>query len=51
MGVCVIQPSALNPRPQKYCKNKFINKPYYLFKIILIQDQNIILIQVTQKAI
>ena len=43
MGVCVPQPSTLGPhlvvpRPLKYCKNKFMNKAYYLFKIILIQD-------------
>ena len=43
MGVCVPQPSTLGPhlvvpRPPKYCKNKFMNKAYYLFKIILIQD-------------
>ena len=30
-------PVFLGPRPQKYCKNKFMNKAYYLFKIILIQ--------------
>ena len=37
-GVCVPRPSALGPRPQKYCKNKFVNKAYYLFKIVFIQD-------------
>ena len=41
----------VGPRSQKYCKNKFMNKAYYLFKIILIQDKNIILIQDIQKAI
>ena len=52
LGVCVPQPSALSPYPRpstlgphlvgprrpKYCKNKFMNKAYYLFKIILTQD-------------
>ena len=44
-------PHLVGPRPPKYCKNKFISKVYYLFKIILIQDQNIILIQDIQKTI
>ena len=26
------------PWPRKYCKSKFMNEAYYLFKIILIQD-------------
>ena len=48
MGVCVPHPSSLGPYPRpsalvdpwppKYCKNKFMNKANYLFKIILIQD-------------
>ena len=43
MGVWVPRPSALilipsAARPQKYYKNKFKNKAYYLFKITLIQD-------------
>ena len=33
-----LDPRPLGPRPPKYCKNKFMNKAYYLFKIILIQD-------------
>ena len=43
MGVCVPRPSSLGPSalgshlvgswPQKYCKNKFMNKAYCLFKI------------------
>ena len=49
-GVCAPPPSALGPYPwpstlgssvlgpPKYCKNKFMNKAYYLLKIILIQD-------------
>ena len=49
LGDCVPQPSVLGPYPRpstpissargppKYCKNKFMNKVYYLFKIILIQ--------------
>ena len=41
----------LGPRPPKYWKNKFMDKAYYLFKIILMQYQNIILIQDIQKAI
>ena len=28
----------LGPRPPKYCRNKFMNTPFYLFKIKLIQD-------------
>ena len=46
MGVCVPQPFPFSPYPwpsillgpRKYCKNKLMNKAYYLFKIILIQD-------------
>ena len=43
MGVCVPHPSPLGPYPRpsalvdpwppKYCKNKFMNKANYLFKI------------------
>ena len=32
-----LYPRPLGPRPPKYCKNKFTNKAYYLFKSILIQ--------------
>ena len=35
----------VGPRLSKYYKNKFMNKAYYLFKIILIQDWSIMLIQ------
>ena len=47
-------PNLVGPRSPKYCKNKFMNKTYYLFKIILIRDYSrltIILIQDIQKAI
>ena len=49
-GVYVFRPSTLEPlssalgphlvgpRPPKYCKNKIMNKAYYLFKIVLIQN-------------
>ena len=42
LGVCVPRPSTLSPDlvgPQapKYCKNKSMNKAYYLFEIILNQ--------------
>ena len=30
-------PHLVGPHPPKYCKNKFLNKAYYLFEIILIQ--------------
>ena len=33
----VLKRGLFGPRPPKYCKNKFMNKAYYLFKIILIQ--------------
>ena len=32
-GFRVPRPSALGPQPPKYCKNKFMNKAYYLCKI------------------
>ena len=41
----------VGPRLPKCCKNKVMNKEYYLFKIILIQDWSIMLIQDIQKAI
>ena len=51
-GDCVLRPPALGPyrrslnfglqlvglRPPQYCKCKLMNKAYYLFKIMVIQD-------------
>ena len=42
LGVCIPRPSALGPhlvgpQPPKYCKNKSMNKAYYLLEIILNQ--------------
>ena len=50
LGPSPLGPHLVGPRPQKYCKNKFMNKAYHLFKIIFIQDSNIILVQDIQKG-
>ena len=38
LSAVILGPHLVGPWPPKYCKNKFMNKAYYLFKIILIQD-------------
>ena len=38
LGPSALGPHLVAPRPLKYCQNKFMNKTYYLLKIILIQD-------------